>query len=103
MKSLESEVAKVRRLYPILTIVVVLVSVVTYSCCAAHSQSAAASLSSEQRAVYADFMKSINKTGFKYLSNKTFQLQLAAVGKDSVCLQGIQLDSPNRSEYPFIH
>lgn len=78
-------------------IAAVLISFTTYACWAGRSQSINPSLTSEQQEVYGDFIKSFRKMGFKYLSNRTFPLQLSGVNKDSPCLGGIQLDASAES------
>jgi hypothetical protein len=84
----------------LLMIAAVLTSFATYSCWAGLSQPNNPSLTSEQQEVYGDFIKSFSKMGFKYLSYRTFPLQLSSVGKDSPCLQGIQLDGAAESSNP---
>jgi hypothetical protein len=51
----------------------------------------------EQSQVYGDFIESLNKTHFKFLSNKTFPLDLSSIGKNVACLRGIQLERPDES------
>lgn len=63
----------------------------------APAQQITSSLSSEQVQVYADFIDSFSKTGFKLLSNKTFPLNLTVVAKDAVCLQGVHLEAAGKS------
>jgi len=51
-----------------------------------------APLTTEQLQVYGDFIESFSKMNFKFVSNRTFPLDLSSVGKDAVCLQGLQLE-----------
>lgn len=54
-------------------------------------------LTSEQLQVYGDFVESFSKTNFKFLSNKTFPLDLSSVGENAACLQGLQLEGADES------
>jgi hypothetical protein len=56
-----------------------------------------APLTSEQLQVYGDFIESFSKTNFKFLSTRTFPLDLSNVGKDAACLQGLQLEGMDES------
>ena len=56
-----------------------------------------APLTSEQLQVYGDFVESFSKTNFKFLSNKTFPLDLSSVGENAACLQGLQLEGADES------
>jgi hypothetical protein len=49
-------------------------------------------LTSDRLQVYADFIESFSKTNFKFLSNRTFPLDLSGVDKDTACLQGLELE-----------
>jgi hypothetical protein len=51
-----------------------------------------APLTSEQLQVYGDFIESFSKMNFKFLSSRTFPLDLSTVGKDAPCLQGLELE-----------
>jgi hypothetical protein len=78
-------------------ITAVLISFASCASWAGRSQSINPSLTSEQQEVYGDFIKSFRKMGFKYLSNRTFPLQLSGVSRDSPCLEGIQLEASAES------
>jgi hypothetical protein len=54
-------------------------------------------LDSERLQVYGDFIDSFSKMNFKFLSNRTFPLDLSSVGKDAACLQGLQLEGAEES------
>ena len=54
-------------------------------------------LTSEQVQVYADFTESFSKMNFKFLSNRTFPLNLSSIGKDPVCVRGLQLEGTEES------
>ena len=56
-----------------------------------------APLTSEQLQVYGDFIESFSKTNVKFLSTRTFPLDLSSVGKDAACLQGLQLEGMDES------
>lgn len=58
---------------------------------------AGTSLTPEQLQVYGDFIESFSKTNFKFLSNRTFPLDLSSVGKDAACMQGLQLEGADES------
>jgi hypothetical protein len=51
-----------------------------------------APLTLERLQVYGDFMESLTRMNFKFLSNKTFPLDLPSVPKDAACLQSLQLE-----------
>jgi hypothetical protein len=86
-----------RALRKFLLICLVLASLASYHCWADRRQTSNASLTSDQLQVYGDFIKSLSKMNFKYLSNETFPLQLSSLGKETPCLQGVSLDSAAES------
>jgi hypothetical protein len=55
------------------------------------------SLTSERLQVYGDFINSFSKTNFKFVSDRTFPLDLSNVGKDAACLQGFRLEEAGES------
>jgi hypothetical protein len=83
--------------YKFLLLGIGLVSLASYRSWAGASQSNEAPLTSEQSRVYGDFIEAYSKMNFKFLSNKTFPLDLSSVGKDSACLQGFQLEGSEQS------
>jgi hypothetical protein len=79
------------RLHKILAVGVVLFCLP----CAGMPQTSRAPLTSDQLQVYGDFIGS--SANFKYLSNKTFPLDLSSLAKDAPCLQGFQLEVSDES------
>jgi hypothetical protein len=54
-----------------------------------------APLTSEESQVYGDFIES--SASFKFLSDRTFPLDLSSLAKDAPCLRGLQLEPSNES------
>lgn len=73
-----------------------IVGLIAYRSRASNSQPNEAVLNAEQLQVYGDFIESFSKTNFKFLSNRTFPLDLSGIGKDAACLQGVQLEGQSR-------
>jgi hypothetical protein len=86
-----------KKIYIFLLLGIGLVSLASYRSLAGTSQPAKAPLTSDQSQVYGDFIESLTKTNFKFLSNRTFPLDLSSVGKDAACLQGLQLEGADKS------
>jgi hypothetical protein len=63
-----------------------------YETWASASQPDKTPLTSEQLQVYGDFIESLSKMNFKFLSNRTYPLDLSSLSKDAPCLQGIQFE-----------
>jgi hypothetical protein len=74
-----------------------LIGIVSYRSWAGGSRPDATSLTSEQLQVYGDFIASFRNTGFKFLSSRTFPLDLSSVGKGAACLQGLELEEKDES------
>jgi hypothetical protein len=83
----------VKKIFKLLLIGGVFASLQCYQSWAATSQRNSALLSQEQVQVYRDFMSSLSKMEFKAVSNQTFLVDFASLGKDAACLRGLDLDS----------
>jgi hypothetical protein len=86
-----------KRACQLLMIIVGFAGLVSCQSFAGTPQSSKAVLTPEELQVYGDFIDSFSKTNFKFLSDKTFPLDLSGFGKDAPCLQGIQLEEANDS------
>jgi len=86
---------KMRRFRTFLLLVLSVVSLA--SCRPLAGASREALLTSEKLQVYGDFIESFSKMNFKFLSTRTFPLDLSSVGKDAACLQGLQLEGTDES------
>jgi hypothetical protein len=51
----------------------------------------------EQREVYDDFIGTFSRMNFKFLSNRTFPLNVSGLDKEAPCLQGLQLEDTEGS------
>jgi hypothetical protein len=74
-----------------------LLRLISYRSWAGASQPRKTAPTPEQLQVYGDFIESFSKTNFKFLSNRTFPLDLSGVGKDAACLQGVELEGVDES------
>src|ERR1700685_3554955 len=54
-------------------------------------------LNSEQLEVYGEFIDSFSRMNFKFLSKKTYPLDLSSLGRDAPCLHGLQFQSATES------
>jgi hypothetical protein len=86
-----------KRFYKFLLLCIGLVSLVSCRSWAGTSKPDKAQLTSERLQVYGDFIESFSKTNFKFLSNRTFPLDLSSLGKDAACLQALQLEGMEES------
>jgi hypothetical protein len=59
---------------------------------AAQQELSKSSLTGEELQVYGDFVDSMSKAHFSFLSDKTFPLDLSNLPKESACLRGIKLE-----------
>jgi hypothetical protein len=83
--------------YKSLAMVLGFAGLVSYQSFAGAPQSNKAPLTPNQLQVYGDLIDSFSKTDFKSLSDRTFPLDLSALGKDAPCLQGIELEETKES------
>jgi hypothetical protein len=51
-------------------------------------------LTSDQLQVYGDFVESMSKANFAFLSSETFPLDLTKLDKDAACVRGVDLENP---------
>lgn len=58
---------------------------------------AKAPLTAEQSQVYADFIQSLGNANFKFVSQRTFPLDLSSVPKDAACLHDLQLEKADNA------
>lgn len=74
--------------------VISLAALTSYQSWAGSAQSSTAEPPTEgQSKVYSDFIQSFSKTNFRFLSNKTFPLNLSEIGEDAACLNGVELEA----------
>jgi len=86
-----------KRLYTLLLIGLGVASLASYRSWADSPRPNNPSFTSQQVEVYGDFIESFSRMNFKFLSNRTFPLELASLGKDASCLQGLQLEAAPES------
>lgn len=96
-REVRCESLKMNGFYKFLLLGIGLVSLVSYRAWAGTSQPDKPPLTSEQLQVYGDFIESFSKMNFKFLSNRTFPLDLSSVGKHAACLQGLQFEGTEES------
>lgn len=61
------------------------------------SHSAQGSLTEEQQQIYGDFIESLIKTNFSFISKSTFPLRLSSLGDHPACLEGLKFDTADES------
>jgi hypothetical protein len=86
-----------RSVYSFLLFSIGLINLASYRSRPGASYTDKAPLNSEQLQVYGDLIESLAKTNLKFISNRTFPLELSSVGKDAVCMQGLQIEGPGKS------
>jgi hypothetical protein len=96
-RELGQEDLKVKKLYKLALLVFGLTSLGLHGSSIRAYQDKQDALDSERLLVYQDLIASFSKMKFKFLSNRTFSLDLRGIDKNAPCLEGLQLDSVGES------